>query len=140
MVVRVQDRSIGDREEAESAKNLVVVPERVSTTDAASASGTTGLVAIARSAVTGGDDGAKVGFGEAQVFADERAGDEPPASFAAEPGLPDGQSLGRSGRCVEEPVCAVVERAGVLVVDRRIEFYGVELGERFTVGVHGDPR
>jgi hypothetical protein len=90
VVVRVQDRSISDREEACSVKNLVVVPERVSATDATSASGPAGLIAVARSAVASGDDGAKIVFGETQVLADEGAGDEALPCFAAEPGLADG--------------------------------------------------
>ncbi|MEV7045029.1 hypothetical protein [Amycolatopsis sp. NPDC051061] len=105
MVVRVQDRSIGDRGEACSAKNLVVVTKWVSATGAASASGAAGLVVVVRSAVAGGDDGAEVFFGEAQVLADERAGDEALAGFASEPGLADGQSLGCGCRRVEELAC-----------------------------------
>ncbi|MGV9361487.1 amidase family protein [Amycolatopsis sp. NPDC003731] len=39
VVVRVQDRSIGDREEADSAKNLVAPPEQVPATRSAAPAG-----------------------------------------------------------------------------------------------------
>ena len=61
------------------------------------------LVSVARSAASAGDDGVEVFFGEAQVFADEGAGDEALAGFAAEPGFAGGQSLGRSCWFVKEP-------------------------------------
>jgi hypothetical protein len=60
------------------------------------------LVPEARSAAPGGDDRAKVLVGEAQVFADEGAGDESLPGFAAKPGFADGEPLGRGCGRVEK--------------------------------------
>lgn len=54
------------------------------------------------------DDGAKVGVGEAEVFAEEGAGDLAEAGFATQPRFLDGQSFGGlSGRIQQRPVAAV---------------------------------
>jgi hypothetical protein len=137
VVVRVQDRSIGDREEADSAKNLGVRPDRVLAPRTTAAPWAASLVAVARSAVAGGDDGAEVGVGEAQVLTDEGARDEALACFAAEPRLTDGQPFGCGGRRVEET--ARVASGGVVVLgaSRWLGSYGVDVAKEIIVGLHG---
>ncbi|WP_284749586.1 hypothetical protein [Amycolatopsis sp. RTGN1] len=138
MVVRVQDRSIGDREEADSAKNLGMRPDRVlAPSSTASAGPAQSLVSVARSAAAGGDDGAEVLVGEAQVFADEGAGDEALAGFAAEPRLADGQPFGGGGRRVEKSARVADGGVGGLGVFRWLVRYGVGVAKEIIVVLHG---
>ncbi|MFF1607370.1 hypothetical protein ACFVYA_06265 [Amycolatopsis sp. NPDC058278] len=71
------------------------------------------------------------------MFADECAGDEALAGFAAEPRLADGQPFGGGGRCVEEVACVVAGGgAGGTGLPRQFRRYGVGVA-KWIVGFHG---
>jgi hypothetical protein len=136
VVVHVQDRSISDREEAASAKNLGMRPDRVLAPRMTATPWAASLVAVARSAAAGGDDGAEVLIGEAQVLADEGARDEALSGFAPEPRLADGQPFGRGGRCVEKTARVAGGRVGGLRMSRWLGRYGVGVAKEISVVLH----